>query len=217
MSRCLQPIVTCVLLRRVVLPVAACQSENRTMPELTSFQIVQLVVFLACIGAYTIAAAIWDIRIKKIPNKLTLPVFGLGIVYQLTFNGLADGVLGFALGFGLLFLLWMVGGGGGGDVKLMGGLAVWLGFELTGMVLIASTVCAGTCTFFVIVYSSLTRGVMKTKDIYTATGKTPKGKKPKKETQEQKARRRTMGYAVPVALATWAIVVWRLPEFPWMG
>lgn len=190
------------------------------MPELTTFQIVQLVVFLACIGAYTIAAAIWDIRIKKIPNKLTLPVFGLGIVYQITFNGLpglADGGLGFALGFGLLFILWMVGGGGGGDVKLMGGLAVWLGFELTGLVLIASTVCAGLGTFIVMIYSSLTRGMMNTKDKYTATGKTPKGQKPKKETTEQRAARRTMGYAVPVALATWAIVVWRLPEFPWVG
>ena len=58
------------------------------MPELTTLQTVQLIVFLTCIGAYTIAAAIWDIRIKKIPNKLTLPVFGLGIVYQLAFNGL---------------------------------------------------------------------------------------------------------------------------------
>lgn len=190
------------------------------MPELTTFQLVQLIVFLVCIGAYTIAAAIWDIRIKKIPNKLTLPVFGLGIVYQLAFNGfagLADGGLGFALGFGLLFVLWMVGGGGGGDVKLMGGLAMWLGFELTGMVLIASTVCAGVGTFGVMIYSSLNRGMVRTKDKYTATGKTPKGQKPKKETVEDRTRRRTMGYAVPVALATWVIVAWRLPEFPWVG
>lgn len=47
------------------------------MPEITP----QLIVFVLCVGAYTIAAAIWDIRIKRIPNKLTLPVFGLGIVY----------------------------------------------------------------------------------------------------------------------------------------
>ena len=190
------------------------------MPELTTLQTVQLIVFLTCIGAYTIAAAIWDIRIKKIPNKLTLLVFGLGIVYQLAFNGLeglAQGGLGFALGFGLLFILWMVGGGGGGDVKLMGGLAMWLGFELTGLVLIASTICAGLGTFGIMIYSSLTRGMMTTKDKYTATGKTPKGHKPKKETAEERTRRRTMGYAVPVALATWAIVVWRLPEFPWIG
>ena len=67
------------------------------MPEFS----LQLFIFLTCVGLYTIAAAIWDIRIKKIPNKLTLPVFGLGLVYQGAFNqwaGLLDGLLGFAVG-----------------------------------------------------------------------------------------------------------------------
>jgi hypothetical protein len=26
-----------------------------------------------------------------------------------------------------------------------------------------------------------------------------------------------MGYAVPVALATWTVVIWQLPKFPWIG
>ncbi len=55
------------------------------LPELT----VGLVVFLIGVGAYTVTAAISDIRIKKIPNKLTLPFFGAGIVYQLAFHGWA--------------------------------------------------------------------------------------------------------------------------------
>ena len=185
------------------------------MPEFS----VQLVVFLIAVSLYTVAAAIWDIRIKKIPNKLTLPVFGLGIVYQAVFNqwtGLADGGLAFLAGFGMLFVLWMIGGGGGGDVKLMGALSVWLGFSLTWKVLIVSSILAIGGTFLVIVYSSLTRGVMNTKDKYTATGKTPKGQKPQKETIEQRTRRRAMGFAVPVALATWSVVAYYLPSFPWL-
>ncbi len=185
------------------------------LPELS----VQLIVFLVCVGAYTLAAAIWDIRVKRIPNKLTLPVFGLGLVYQIAFNQV-DGLLaagtGFAAGFGLLFLLWMIGSGGGGDVKLMGALGVWLGGKMTLMVLVASTVLAAVGTLFTIIFKATTHGVWASKDHYLATGKTKKGEKPKKETVAQKQKRRTMGYAVPVALATWMIVMWQLPKFPWM-
>lgn len=187
-----------------------------TMPQLS----LQLVVFLVCVGAYTIAAAVSDIRVKRIPNKLTLPVFGLGLVYQLAFNGLPgllDGVLGFAIGFGLLFLMWMIGVGGGGDVKLMGGLSVWIGWRLTGMVLLGSTLTASVGTFGVILYAMFSKGLYGAKGQYVGTGKTPKGEQPRKETTEQKQARRAMGFAVPVALATWAIVVWHLPTFPWVG
>jgi prepilin peptidase CpaA len=185
------------------------------LPEMS----VQLIVFLICVGAYTLAAAIWDIRVKRIPNKLTLPVFGLGLVYQVAFNqvdGLLAAAAGFAVGFGLLFVLWMIGSGGGGDVKLMGALGVWLGGKLTLMVLVGSTLMAAIGTFFVIVFKATTHGVWASKDRYMATGKLKKGEKPKKETLEQKQKRRTMGYAVPVALATWLVVAWQIPKFPWM-
>ncbi|MHC4879560.1 MAG: A24 family peptidase [Planctomycetota bacterium] len=185
------------------------------LPDLS----IQLIVFLACVGAYTLAAAIWDIRVKRIPNKLTLPVFGLGLVYQLAFNQV-DGLLaagtGFAAGFGLLFLLWMIGSGGGGDVKLMGALGVWLGGKMTLMVLVASTVLAAFGTLFAIILKASSHGVWASKDHYLSTGKLKKGEKPTKETVAQKQKRRTMGYAVPVALATWMIVMWQLPKFPWM-
>ncbi len=175
-------------------------------PELT----IGLVVFLIGVGAYTVTAAISDIRIKKIPNKLTIPFFGAGIVYQLVFHGLAglgEGFLGFAAGFGLLFLLWIIGSG----------LSMWLGWKLTIMVLIGSVIFAAMGTFLVIVYSMFSRGVYDTKDKYLATGKLKKGEKPKKETLQQRQHRRPMGYAVPVALATWAVVAWQLPQFPWIG
>jgi prepilin peptidase CpaA len=192
------------------------ETVSKTMPEIT----LQLIVFLLCVGAYTIAAAIWDIRIKKIPNKLTLPVFALGIVYQASFNqwsGLADGALGFLAGFGLLFVLWMIGSGGGGDVKLIGGLSVWLGFYLTLYVLVASAALASIGTFGIIVRSMFSKGVYRTKDKYTVSGRSSdKKKKGKKETVEERVNRRPMGYAIPVALATWAIVAYKLPSFPWM-
>lgn len=186
------------------------------LPELS----IGLVVFLIGVGVYTVVAAITDIRIKKVPNKLTIPFFGLGIVYQFAFHGLAglgEGAMGFAVGFGLLFLLWVIGSGGGGDVKLMGGLSMWLGWKLTIMVLVGSAFVAMVGTLYVIISSMFTRGVYDTKDKFLATGKLKKGEKPKKETVEQRTNRRPMGYAVPVALATWTVVIWQLPKFPWIG
>lgn len=94
------------------------------MPELSVASLVLVVV----VAAFTAAAAVWDIRERRIPNKLTLPVFFAGWIYQAVFHGwsgLGDAGLGFLVGFGVLFALWMVGGGGGGDVKLMGALSVW--------------------------------------------------------------------------------------------
>jgi prepilin peptidase CpaA len=186
------------------------------LPELS----IGLVVFLIGVGVYTVVAAITDIRIKKVPNKLTIPFFGLGIVYQFAFHGLVglgEGAMGFAVGFGLLFLLWVIGSGGGGDVKLMGGLSMWLGWKLTIMVLVGSVFVAMVGTLYVIISSMFTRGVYDTKDKFLATGKLKKGEKPKKETVEQRTNRRPMGYAVPVALATWTVVIWQLPKFPWIG
>ena len=57
-----------------------------------------------------------------------------GWIYQAIFfqwDGILNGLGGFGLGFGLFFVLWIIGSAGGGDVKLMGALSVWLGGSLT--------------------------------------------------------------------------------------
>ncbi len=186
------------------------------MPEFS----LQLLVFLTCVGLYTVAAAIWDIRIKKIPNKLTLPVFGLGLLYQVAFNqwaGLLDGLAGFAVGFGLLFVLWMIGSGGGGDVKLMGALSVWLGFKLTLIVLVGSAMLSMMLSLAIITLSFATRGNSATKKKYFATlqAKGEDGKRAA-ETKESRMKRRPLGFAVPVALATWVVVLFYLPDWPFV-
>lgn len=185
------------------------------MPEIT----LQLVLFILGVAGLTAAAAFWDIRERRIPNQLTLPVFGLGWLYQVYFNGLpglADAGTAFLVGFGTLFVLWIVGGGGGGDVKLMGALSVWIGFHLTLLVLIVSTIVVIVSTAGVMVWSTVTNGHRHFKDKHLATGKdTPKGRKRRPETSEEKAQRRVMAYAVPVMVATWSVVIWKLPTFPW--
>ncbi len=174
-------------------------------------------ILILAVGLFTAVAAVWDTRTRRIPNFLTLPMFGLGWVFQIVMSvmygweHLASAFLGFLVGFGILFVLWFVGSGGAGDVKLMGALSVWLGFQLTLYVLFVSilTVLAGTVA--VVMYSLMTRGVRDTKKRYVGTGKTPAGQKQQSETQQAKQGRRFMAFATPVALATWAVLLWKAP------
>ena len=199
-------------------PPAFPPKRREAMPELTF----QLIVFLLAVGGFTLTAAITDTRFRRIPNKITLPMFVLGLVFQIAFNGwsgddtvagagLKSALLAFLLGFGTLFVLWIIGGGGGGDVKLMGALSVWLGFRLTLQVLAISTAVVLLSTVGVMIWSVLIHGPKRVKRKYLATGKSEEtGTKPKTETVEQKQQRRIMAYAIPVAIATWSVVLWGL-------
>ena len=80
----------------------------------------------------SLVAAIWDLRTRRIPNLLTVPVLAAGLVwagFTGGLSGLAESVaacLLLALPFVLLFLFV---GGGAGDAKLMGAIGVWLGLS----------------------------------------------------------------------------------------
>ena len=179
------------------------------MPQLSLASWILVVV----VGLFTALAAIWDYRQHRIPNKLTLPVFFAGWVYQAVFHGwpgIGNAAGGFLVGFGVLFLLWMVGGGGGGDVKLMGALSVWLGYRLTLLVLITSTATVIVGTTVIVVWSVFTKGVRGMKTEYLAKAKNPDGK-PRTESAEDRQRRRVMAYAIPVCAATWIVMAWKLP------
>jgi prepilin peptidase CpaA len=173
------------------------------MPDLTLPQM----IFLAAIVLYTLATSFTDIRSRKIPNVLTAPMCLAGFVYQgVCFGapGLVNGLLGFAVGFGILFVLWMIGSAGGGDVKLMGGLSVWLGAPLTLRVLLCSLIFVMLGTATMVLYSLVFRGVSSTRrqlQQKKATGGAANADRP---TQQ---KRRVMAFAVPVALATWCVLM----------
>lgn len=172
----------------------------------------QHIVFILGVGLLTGIAAYTDTKMWKIPNKLTLPFFGLGWVYQIGFwglPGLQDGLAAFAVGFGTYLLLFMVAGGGGGDVKLVGALSVWLGLKLTVMMMAASTLIVIFDVMVITAYKVLRYGTRKWKHDYLATGKTDEKGKPvtKPETYAEKQKRRILPFAIPVAMATWLLML----------
>lgn len=173
---------------------------------------IQHVAFIVGVTLLTGIAAYSDARKFRIPNKLTIPFFVLGWIYQVSFwglMGLGDGLAGFALGFGTFFILWIIKGGGAGDTKLMGALSVWMGFKLTLWLMIFSTVIVVIDSIVISMYKVLRYGVKKWKKQHLATGKVDARGKPvfKQETLEEKQSRRMLPFAIPVATASWLLML----------
>ncbi|MDG2388719.1 MAG: A24 family peptidase [Planctomycetaceae bacterium] len=143
----------------------------------------QLVAYFY-LALFTIWATVSDLKSQRIPNWLTLCGLVAGIAWQVGFHGVAGlghAAAGFAIGFGTFFVLWMTGGSGGGDVKLMEAIGVWLGFKPTLYVLLISTI-------LVLVLSVGRRLLAQTR-----------------EPSEEKIR--GIELALPVTIAVWGIVL----------
>ena len=72
----------------------------------------------------------WDLARRKIPNWLTFGLMGLGLVMGFIaggLEGLADSLQGLLLGGALLFIPFLLGGMGAGDVKLLAAIGALKG------------------------------------------------------------------------------------------
>jgi prepilin peptidase CpaA len=160
----------------------------------------------AIVAVFTAIAAILDYRTKKIPNWLTVSAAVLGLVYA-TFapHGMEPlwALTGFAVGFSLLLLPWLLGGGGMGDVKLLAALGVWLG-PLTILVVFGlAAMLAAFGAITILAASAVTDGFSITKRRYASAGggSASDGGTPRKV-------RRVLPFAVPVAISTWLVLAW---------
>ena len=82
-------------------------------------------------------AAFWDLKTRKIPNWLTFPMAAMGLVISLLVFGWKDvlyspgqpSVSGWLVGMGVFLIPYLLGGMGGGDVKLMGAIGALKGIN----------------------------------------------------------------------------------------
>lgn len=175
--------------------------ESQAM-NLTTAQI----VFLIAVIAYTLITSWTDLRRRKIYNWTTVSMWSAGWVYQGLFfgwDGIWNGLIGFLIGFGLFFVLWIIGSAGGGDVKLMGGLSVWIGKTLILKLILASLIFVVLGTAVAVVLGISRQGWKKTKSDLAASKQKPKNAE---EAMEAKAKRRVMAFAPSIALGTWCVL-----------
>jgi prepilin peptidase CpaA len=89
---------------------------------MTTAQVAALVV--------AVAACVTDLSTRRIPNVLTFGSAAAAFVYHTGVSGasgLGFGLAGFALGAVLFVPLFVLGGMGAGDVKLLAAFGAWLG------------------------------------------------------------------------------------------
>jgi prepilin peptidase CpaA len=161
--------------------------------------------------ALVIACAAIDWRTRRIPNWLTLPA----VAVALSLHGLGDGVSGLAfsgkglaLGAGLFFVPYFLGGMGAGDVKLMGAVGALLGWKMTLIALFYIAVAGGLVAILTIlkaraVKNSYVRmsGMLQ---IFMATKRMPSA-------DSLGGRSLTIPYAVPIAIGTAAAMLFGSP------
>jgi prepilin peptidase CpaA len=98
------------------------------------------------VSALLVEAAVIDGLKLKVPNWLTFHLVLGGLAYSAWIGGgpgLAGSLGGAAIGLALLMPLYMIGGMGAGDVKLLAGVGAWVGWQVTLGAFITSAVVGG--------------------------------------------------------------------------
>ena len=119
-------------------------------------------LLLAALALLLFAACWFDRRTRTIPNELNLAVALLAIPFWWASGlplwpdvalqvGVAAGV------FGLFALAFAIGAMGGGDVKLIGALALWLPWQAMLLVLVIMSIAGGALTLAMLIRHRLAR------------------------------------------------------------
>lgn len=193
--------------------------------------------YFLVLAALMAVAAVVDLRKTRIPKGLTVSALVLGVAFSVArgawlgasgqvqrilwlpvennawlgaLDGLLFALVGFLLGFGLFFVMWILGTCGGGDVKLFAALGAWGGVTLT-IVLLAVTI--GFVAFLSVArlaWTALNRGVRPAARDFSMRGAHRKGKRAGKQgyAEAPTSRHRLMAYSLPVALSVIVVFLW---------
>jgi prepilin peptidase CpaA len=119
-------------------------------------------ILLGVLAAALLAACWWDIKSRTIPNELNLAIALLAIPFWWSVGlplwpdvaiqaGIAAAV------FALFAIAFAMGAMGGGDVKLIGALALWLPFQALALLLVVMSLAGGALTIAMFVRHRLAR------------------------------------------------------------
>jgi len=122
----------------------------------------------AVLITFSYTAMIFDINTKQIPNRIIVLMITAWVLIisimmffdiNLAIKTLTDSALGFLLGGGLFFLVYLLSrkGLGGGDVKFMAAAGLYLGFNATVPAILYGTILAALTGSTLILLKKLDR------------------------------------------------------------
>lgn len=95
-----------------------------------------------------------DIKHRKILNIVTFPAIVIGVIYHIITNGWQGFLFsgnGFLLGFAFMFIPFLLGGMGAGDVKLMAAIGAMKGSLFTLYAFLYTSLIGGVIALVIIV------------------------------------------------------------------
>ncbi|MFH1738937.1 MAG: A24 family peptidase [bacterium] len=160
---------------------------------------------IAIAAAILAVAATIDWKEHRVPNRLTIPAFVLGVGFH-TFisgtSGLTGSLLGGAVGLGILIVPYALSGMGAGDVKLMAAVGAWVGAGVTLHAFLWIAVLGGAMGVYSILRSGQAAARMRlvlcaAKNLFTL-------QKLDTNVNRQAPPRILLPYGVPIALGFYA-------------
>ena|ERR1044072_6232194 len=108
-------------------------------------------ILLGLLALMLLAACWWDLKSRLIPNALNIAIALLAIPFWWSLGlplwpDIAVQVGIAALVFALFAIAFAFGAMGGGDVKLIGALALWLPFQAVVLLLFVMSIAGGVLT-----------------------------------------------------------------------
>lgn len=103
-----------------------------------------------------LASGFWDLKERKIPNKITFTGILIGLLFNIItggWTGLLQGILGLFAGLAIFFVPFAMGGMGAGDVKLMGAIGALMGWRFSVMTALYSAIVGGIMVLFHLLYT----------------------------------------------------------------
>jgi len=112
------------------------------------------------VSVVLVVAAVIDGWKLKVPNWITFPMILTGWAYSFAsggWTGLGWSLLATFFGLALLYGIYMIGGMGAGDVKLLAGIGAWVHAEHTWNIFAATAIVGGIMALCMVAYTGAWR------------------------------------------------------------
>ena len=152
-------------------------------------------------GVVGVAAIVDDVSRRRISNWIPCSAFAAGVVLQTIeggWRGLGEALLGTVAGAGVFLIFYLLGGMGGGDVKLMAGFGAVLGVKRLLEAALWTAGCGGLLAALVVAVSQVREISRRKHSAGAEEGNSASGRRPRAD---------SIPYAPAIAAGVWLSLV----------